>query len=67
MLKQNPNVEKCQLLGNGTKNLLGMIEVLIFIYRMRKACRRVLGMSSAKSWFSSTGIPFERLNLGQVK
>jgi len=65
----DPDIGKHQLLSSGAKNLLemGNIEVLIFINPKRKACRRVLGVSSAESWVSSTGIQFERLNLGRVK
>ena len=50
-----------------TKALIGKFEVLIFIYPKRKACHRVLRVSSAESWFSSTKIWFERLKLGQAK
>jgi len=67
MLKQDPDIEKRQLHRNDAKNLIGRIEVLIFINPNRKASRRVLAVSSAESWVSDTGIQFERLNLGQVK
>ena len=40
---------------------LRRIEVLIFIYPKRKACRRVLGVSSAESCVSSIRTQFERL------
>jgi len=51
MLKLSPDIDKCQLPNNDAKNLIGMesIEVLIFIYPKRKAYRRVLRVSSAKS------------------
>jgi len=66
----NLDIKKHQLPGNGTKNLIGSvgnIEVLIFIYPKRKAYDRVLRVSSAESWVSSTQIQFKRLSLGQVK
>jgi len=65
MLKLSPDIEKCQLPNNDAKNLIGMesIEVLIFIYPKRKAYCRVLRVSSAKSWVSSTEIQLEHLNL----
>jgi len=42
--------------------LIARIEVLIFTYPKRRACRWVLEMSSAESWVLSTGIQFEQLN-----
>jgi len=50
-----------------TKALIGKFEVLIFIYPKRKACHRVLRVSSAESCGSSIGIQIELLNLGRVK
>jgi len=63
MRKQNPGIEKRQLPGNGAKNLIGRIEVLIFINPKRKACCRVLVVSSAGSWVSTIGTQFDRVNL----
>ena len=67
MLKQTLILERRQLRDNGAKNLLERIDVLIFIYPRRKACRRVPRVSSAESWVSSIGIRAARSRSSETR